>query len=329
MEKKINKTERAVARYCDMMVETIKGLEQGWRKTWLTTTANGRPMNADGRAYNRMNEFFLQLVCDGAGYELPVFLTFNQCRALGAMVRKGEKSFPVLFWNLYAKNSKTGNNIKIDDYHKLTPAEQKEFDVIPVLKTYDVFNLAQTNIAEVKPEMVEKLKALFTVPETKPADGMYTNDKLDALIAGAWVCPIKVEKQDRAFYSIASDSITLPLKEQFNLGGTEDDIYRAGQEFYSTMLHEMAHSTGAEKRLNRTKGKRFGDADYGREELVAELTAALCGHELGFNTAVEKNNAAYLSGWLKTIKREPSFLVSVLADVSKAAKMIDDALSAA
>ena len=60
---------------------------------------------------------------------------------------------------------------------------------------------------------------------------------------------------------------------------------------------------------------------------MAELTAAMCGHELGFNTAVEKNNAAYLSSWLKAIKKEPTFLISVLADVNKAASYIDKAMA--
>lgn len=326
--KKMTKTDRAVARYCEMMIETINGLEQGWRKTWLTSVANGRPMNASGREYNRMNEFFLKLVCCTKEYQLPVFLTFNQCRALGASVTKGEKSFPVLFWSLYAKNKTTGKNITIQEYDKLSKAEQKNWDTMPSLKTYDVFNVAQTNIAEVKPELIAKLQAKFTTPVAKTADGMYANDQLDALIDGGWVCPIKCEKQDRAFYSPATDSITLPLKEQFNLGDTAEDVYRGGEEFYATALHEMTHSTMKADRCNRAdNSKKFGDKAYGREELVAELTAAMCGHELGFNTAVEKNNAAYLSSWLKIIKQEPNFLVSVLADVNKAAKFIDDAMA--
>lgn len=326
--KKMTKTDRAVARFCEMMIETINGLEQGWRKTWLTSVANGRPMNASGREYNRMNEFFLELVCCTKGYQLPVFLTFNQCRALGANVTKGEKSFPVLFWSLYAKNKTTGKNITIQEYDKLSKAEQKNWNTMPSLKTYDVFNVAQTNIAEVKPELIAKLQAKFTTPVGKTTDGMYTNDQLDALIDGGWVCPIRCKKQDSAFYSPATDSITLPLKEQFNLGGTAEDIYRGGEEFYATALHEMTHSTMKADRCNRAdNSKKFGDKAYGREELVAELTAAMCGHELGFNTAVEKNNAAYLSSWLKVIKQEPNFLVSVLADVNKAAKFIDDAMA--
>jgi antirestriction protein ArdC len=92
------------------------------------------------------------------------------------------------------------------------------------------------------------------------------------------------------------------------------------------MLHEMAHSTGSKNRLNRLGGSAFGSEDYAKEELVAELTAALIGHSLGFNTRVRENNAAYLSSWLKSLKEEPKFLVSVLSDVSKAAQMIESSL---
>jgi len=248
----MTKTDRAVERFAAMMIETIEGLEQGWRKTWLTSSASGRPMNASGREYSRMNEFFLTLHCIGKGYELPVFVTFNQCRDMGAQVKKGEKSFPVLFWNSYAKNKKTGENITMQEYNQLDKASVGEWRTAHTLRSYDVFNVEQTTLAEVKPEMIAAL---------------------------------------------------------------------------ACALHEMAHSTG--KHLNREdKARRFGDKEYGREELVAELTAAMCGNELGFTTAVRENNAAYLSTWLKAIKQEPSFLVSVLADVSKATSFIDERLQA-
>lgn len=326
--KKMTKTDRAVERFAAMMIETIEGLEQGWRKTWLTSSASGRPMNASGREYSRMNEFFLTLHCIGKGYELPVFVTFNQCRDMGAQVKKGEKSFPVLFWNSYAKNKKTGENITMQEYNQLDKASVGEWRTAHTLRSYDVFNVEQTTLAEVKPEMIAALRERFA-PQVagRTVDGMYTNKQLDALIGGAWVCPIICRAQNDAYYSPTTDSITLPTKEQFNLGGSAEDVYNAGQAFYACALHEMAHSTG--KHLNREdKARRFGDKEYGREELVAELTAAMCGNELGFTTAVRENNAAYLSTWLKAIKQEPSFLISVLADVSKATNFIDERLQA-
>lgn len=246
----MNKTEKAMQMYCDMMIKTIEGLKEGWRQTWLTTSF-GRPTNTDGHAYNSMNEFLLLM-----------------------------------------------------------------------LRVFDVFNVEHTTIPDECPTYMEKLAKCYTEPEMKGEEGMYVNDGLDALIAGAWCCPIICKKQDSAFYSQTSDTITLPTKEQFN----KDDAYVGGMEFYATALHEMAHSTGAEKRLNRLTKTTFGSKEYGREELVAELTAAICGHELGFNTAVQANSAAYLSSWLRAIKQEPKFLVSVLSDVGKAVAMIDEHL---
>lgn len=310
----MNKTDKAVQMYCEMMIETIKGLKEGWRKTWLTVQGFGKPTNADGRAYNSMNLFFLWLVAESKGYQYPVFVTYNKTKQMGAHVKKGEHSFPVLLWKIIGRD-KDGKLVEPKD-----PACEKSY---PVLRSFDVFNIDQTTIPEDCPAFMEKMSKRYNVPELHGEDGMYKNDTMDALIGGGWCCPIRLEKQDRAYYSQATDKITLPTKEQFNDG---KNAYEGGMEFYSTALHEMAHSTGAKSRLDRLTLSSFGSDEYGREELVAELTAAICGHELGFNAGVQANNAAYLSGWLKMIKKEPKFLVSVLSDVSKAVGMIHEAM---
>ena len=313
MEKKMNKTDKAVAIYCDMMIKRIEELKEGWRQTWLSATCDGNPVNADGRKYNSMNAFLLMMLAEMQGYKYPVFVTFNRTKQLGAHVKKGEHSFPVLFWKMVARDEK-GNYIDIKD--------AKDGDkTFPVLRSYDVFNIDQTTIAEDAPEFYAKVGKRYTMPELIGTDGMYENEQMDALIGGEWCCPVTCKKQDRAYYSPSKDCIVLPIKDQFNDG---KNTYEGGMEFYATALHEMAHSTGSEKRLNRIKKTSFADKEYGREELVAELTAAICGHNLGFNTRVQDNNAAYLSSWLKTIKQEPKFLVSVLSDVSKAVDMIEE-----
>ena len=99
-------------------------------------------------------------------------------------------------------------------------------------------------------------------------------------------------------------------------------------EFYSTMLHEMAHSTMTPERLNREAGSKFGDPKYAKEELVAELTAAMISHSMGFDTSVTDNSAAYLDSWITVLKQEPKFIVSVMADVNKASEMILDRVDA-
>jgi len=105
-----------------------------------------------------------------------------------------------------------------------------------------------------------------------------------------WLCPIQADKQvSGAFYSPSQDMVVVPMKAQFNMGGTADDIYRGGMEYYSTLLHEMTHSTMTPERLNREGGGKFGDPQYAKEELVAELTAAMISHSMGFDAKVTDN----------------------------------------
>lgn len=177
---------------------------------------------------------------------------------------------------------------------------------------YNVFNIDQTDFAEKQPERYERMKK-GEQPEDY-SDGMIY-EALDELVyLQNWYCPIKVQYSDSAYYSPSSDHIICPQREQFPQGA----------EYYGTLLHEMAHSTGSPQRLNRTFGSFFGDALYAREELVAELTAALCGAFFGYAAVPQENNAAYLKHWLTKLKEEPAFLVEILGDVNKAAKMIAD-----
>lgn len=118
------------------------------------------------------------------------------------------------------------------------------------------------------------------------------------------------------------------MKSQFKKGKSEVAKYKGGQEFYATLLHEKIHSTGTESRLNRNTGKRFGDKFYVREELVAELGVARIGQELGFDKRILDNNAAYLDGWISSLKEEPKFVLSLMGDVDKASRMILDKIAA-
>ncbi len=95
-------------------------------------------------------------------------------------------------------------------------------------------------------------------------------------------------------------------------------------EFYSTMLHEMTHSTMTPERLNREMGGKFGDPKYAKEELVAELTAAMISHSMGFDSKITDNSAAYPDSWIGVLKQEPKFIVSIMADVNKASDLILD-----
>ncbi|EJX05815.1 DNA primase TraC [gut metagenome] len=191
---------------------------------------------------------------------------------------------------------KNGKKVNADEYRAMSKEEKKDMDVIPFFKSFPVYNIDQTNLAEVQPERVQKLKEKFKMPELRDKEGMYVHPALDRMIdTQGWLCPIQADKRvDGAFYSPAQDIVVLPMKEQFNIGNTPEEIYRGGMEFYSTMLHEISHSTMIPERLNIEMGKRFGDPKYAKSELVAELTAAMISHSMGFDSKVTDNSAAYL-----------------------------------
>ena len=111
-------------------------------------------------------------------------------------------------------------------------------------------------------------------------------------------------------------------KYEINISSATLD--RPIEETASTLLHEMTHSTMTPERLNREMGGRFGDPKYAKEELVAELTAAMISHSMGFDSKVTDNSAAYLDSWIGALRKEPKFIVSVMADVNKASDLILD-----
>ena len=144
----------------------------------------------------------------------------------------------------------------------------------------------------------------------------------------AWVCKINTVEGAGAFYSQSKDEITVPMKAQFKIHDAPEEVYKDGMEYYSSIVHEMAHSTGVEKRLGRDMEGHFGNPKYAKEELVAELTAAMVGNTMGFDKRILDNNAKYVDGWMDTLKKEPRFILSVMADVNKASKMILDHVDA-
>lgn len=320
-----SKTEEAVQKFANMMIEKMTALKnQDWEKGWINGLGCGLPQNYTGRTYNASNSFMLDLLSVAEGYSMPVFMTFKQAVDNKLKINAGSNSFPVVYWDLIIKDE-NGNKLSKEDYNKLSLGDKLNCKTIPFLKYYNVFNIDQTNFKEVYPEKYETLKEKFKVPEIKDAIGMYTNNALDSLIEKqSWYCPIQTDKlSNKASYSPSKDVIVVPTKAQFNKHEAKEDIYRDGMEYYSTLLHEMAHSTKGKDRLQREGGK-FGDRKYAKEELVAELTAALIGTTMGFDSKITDNSAKYLDNWISVLKEEPKFIISVMSDVNKAADMILD-----
>ena len=309
--------DKALQLFADLMIEKIEEVSDNPSKRWFSVAGHGFPQNVEGRLYQGMNSLILYLLCEKRNYVTPVFMTFLQAKTQEVNVLKGQKAFPVLYWDFSIKNE-NGSKIKIDEYNSLSDELKKEYKVIPYTKEYWVFNVDQTNYAEKYPEKWEELKQKFAVAELKDENGMLSCPVLDRMLQeDAWLCPIDSSIRDRSFYRPSEDKIFIPHKGQFY----------SGEMFYSTLIHEMAHSTGADTRCAREIKNKFGDAKYAKEELVAECVAAVTCHSLGIVNGIQAENAQYLKNWLAAIREEPKFLYSVLAEVGKASTMIHNEVS--
>lgn len=318
--------DKALDLFADMMIERIQSLsgKDGWKKPWFTEGTLQWPKNLNGREYNGMNAFMLLLHCEKEGYKIPRFCTFDRIQQFNktgkkeenqkprVSVLKGEHSFPVMLTTFTVVNKETKEHIKWDDYKLLSQEEREKYNVYPKLQTYHVFNVAQTNLKEVRPEFWEKLEQEYSMPKVEK-DEQFAFEPVDRMIAdNRWICPIKPMFGDSAYFSISKNEIVMPEKRQF----------KDGESFYSNLFHEMGHSTGAEGQLDRIKPATFGSAEYAREELVAELTAALTAQRYGMTKHLKGDSAAYLKSWLDSLKESPQFIKTTLLDVKKATSML-------
>jgi antirestriction protein ArdC len=202
----------------------------------------------------------------------------------------------------------------------MSEEERAKYNVYPKLQVFNVFNLDQTNLREARPEMYEKYASESQGLVESSDKEMESFPAIDAMIEkDLWVCPIKPVNGDSAYYSPSRDVIVIPEKKQF----------MDGESFYSNLLHEMSHSTGSQSRLDRLKpGQSFGSKEYAREELVAELTAALVSSQYGMTKHVKSDSAAYLKSWLNNLQEDPSFIKSTLLDVKRSASFIGQRVDA-
>ena len=330
----VSAQESAMDLFAEMMIEKIESIQQDWKKPWFTEGTMQWPRNLNGRHYNGMNSLMLIMHCEKQGYKYPVFCTFDRVSALNfsrtkdglkptvdeagnklpmVSIRKGERSFPVFLTTFTCVHAENNSKIKYEDYKQLSEAQKAEYKVFPKLTVYNVFNIDQTNMQEARPDMYEKC-----VEDMKGAKPVSTAEQfhfepMDKMIKeNLWICPITPVHGDNAYYSISKNCIVVPEKKQF----------LSGESFYSNLFHEMAHSTGAEEHLNRLKPASFGSKEYAREELVAELTAAMTAQYYGMDKHIKDDSAAYLKSWLESLREDASFIKTVLLDVKRAAAML-------
>ena len=218
------------------------------------------------------------------------YLTFKQCQATGGRVKNGEKAHMVVFWKwIEQEDEETG--------------EKKE---VPFLRYYNVFHIDQC----------EGVTAKHT-HEARFPDGAEVLEVAQEIVydyLGREGVKLTHSEGDRAFYRPATDEVVLPIRKQFV----------STAEYYSTVFHELIHSTGHPSRLNRlTQPSFFGTEDYSKEELVAEIGAATLVNHVGLETDhIFRNNAAYIQNWLNVLKGDKRFIVSTAGQAEKAVNLI-------
>lgn len=302
MTAKMTKTDEMFARITDRIVDAIAEGQAGkWQKPW-TAILGGTGLHSNAstkRAYLGMNQLVLMAVAATEGYAVPVWATYKQFKALGGQVRKGEKGVELVKW---------GRSYTCDDCGAKgqTPcqAEGHTSSVRMWASSFYVFNVAQQDGFVWETGLEGK-----TAPE-RMADA-------EAFVAATGADIVHVA-QDKAYYTPATDRITLPLREQF----------QTTQGYYGTLFHELTHWTGHASRLDRKGGVRFGDDRYAAEELVAELGATFLAAQFGVETDPHPEHVAYLASWLSALKSDPRTLYRAARDAQAAVEFLNEVAQA-
>ncbi len=227
-------------------------------------------------------------VLESMGYTNPYWLTYNQAKKLGGYIRRGERSTPEVFWKRLEsarENPNTGQVATIET---------------PLLRYYRVFNVHQCEglDGKIPPLAFRQFHAIERAEK----------------IVQSMPQPPAIEHGARASYRPSTDVVMVPPPEVFN----------SDEQFYSTLFHELLHSSGHPSRLNRFPKNypAFASPDYSREELVAEMGAAfLCGYCAILNTTID-NSAAYISAWLSKLRNDERLVVVAGGRAQRAADFI-------
>ena len=277
--------------------EVIAQLEQGkvpWQKPW---TSYGLPKNyLSGRHYEGFNAFYLHYITEERHFTTPYFLTFRQAKELGGHVKKGEKGTPILYWKI--REEKAGE--KADEQAE-EEKEQRKF--VPFIWT--VFNIDQIEGVD------------FALPEAAERTELQVIEACQQVVEGYPLPrPHIGHGGTQAYYAPVSDRVQLP----------ELKYFVSPYAYHATLFHELIHSTGHPQRLDRftEKATRFGNEDYSKEELIAEMGASFLNAFTGIKEAVFENSVAYLQGWVSKFKDDKTMLIYASTRAFKAASYILD-----
>jgi antirestriction protein ArdC len=277
----------------DQMIQMLETGTAPWQKPWKAGSL-GMPFNpTTENAYRGGNAIHLMATGLQRGYEDPRWLTYKQAVENGWQIRKGEKGTQIEYWEYPARQT-AGKEATDRPADKVSDRDQR-----PIHRVYTVFNGQQVDGI---PAYQSKEHPEWEV--IQGAEQILEN-------SGA---KILHDRNDEAFYSRVNDRIHLPPKTAF----------QKPADYYGTALHELAHWSGHPERLDRqtlTSSYRFGDTNYAKEELRAELTSVFLSAERGIPHDTARH-AAYVGSWIQGLKDDKNEIFRAARDANRAADFL-------
>ena len=284
--------------FAEKVIKALQKNEAPWQKPWETGVVHPPFNPVSKNVYKGSN--CVNLVMNG--FDDPRYLTFKQANSQDYRVKKGEKAHRVVYYVFEEEQTKLDDNGReVLDSEGQVIKEKVQLDR-PKACVAGVFHMTQ----------LEGVNGKEIEPWTAPVADWNPEERAEKILANSGV-PIFHDQHDRAYYSPAKDEIHTPPLSKF----------KEASRYYATALHELAHATGHETRLDRHKDFKgpFGSEAYAKEELRAEIASWMIGQELGVGHDPE-NHSAYVKTWIKTLKEDPYEIVRACRDAEKIKTMV-------
>jgi|GEM_PF-1223201 len=279
----------------ELVNNIIKLMERdnlSFQEMWKDSKTPFNPLT--DKKYKGSNNLRLSTSALIQNFKDPRWMTFNQAKEKGYIIKKGAKSTSIYYYQYMDRLTKKPFDVRrIENLAEEEREKYKKENVYSLLKKYNVFNAEQI-------DGIEKYQDEIDISKR--------NDILEKILSNS-EASIYYDQTEKAFYNLKKDTIHLPGKENFT------NI----ENLYSVALHEMAHSTGHEKRLNRNMEGTFGDKDYAKEELIAEFSSVFMQQEINLKIDDRQleNNAAYIKSWNNVLKENPEILFEAIKEAQK------------
>ncbi len=289
----MNNINKARQNLIDMYVKSLEEGEIPWEKMWKTR----QPYNAiTKKKYRGINNLALSFIAMKRGYKDVRWCTYNQMKKHKWTFKDNAqgKGICIEYWSRY--NIKEKKTYSFKEYEKIIKEEpERKEDFKLITKCTTVFNA----------DLIDGIPKDLSQEETK--EQIKTSEFIDNIIKNIDVKYL--EEGEEAFYDLKDDCVVIP----------PSNLFKNEYSYYATQLHELSHSTGNKKRLNRDLTGTFGSVEYAKEELRAEISSSFLMQELGleYDEKHLQNHKAYIQNWLQIIKDKPNELFKAISDSDK------------